>query len=273
MKKLWLISLFVILAMVIVACGGAPTTQTPAEEPAAEEPAAEEPAAEEPAAEEPAAEEPAAEEGGAIEAGESTTEEEPVAEIAEFHQAPMLDEMADLPPVEERLPVDYAVVEPVGGVIGQYGGTWFEMTWEEPMGNIKMQMYDPPIRWNDDYTGYEPGLAKSYEWSEDGTEFTLHFREGIRWSDGEPFTMSDMQFWWEDLALNEDYAVTAVPWWGFNSDGTPMEVTFPDDYTMVMKWDTPLGDALHHGPGILGVCGPDDEAASLPGAVPSDLQP
>ena len=55
MKKVSLITIFMILMMVIAACGG------PAEQPAAEEPAAEEPAAEEPAAEEPAAEEPAAE--------------------------------------------------------------------------------------------------------------------------------------------------------------------------------------------------------------------
>jgi peptide/nickel transport system substrate-binding protein len=231
MKKLWLISLLVIVALMVAACGGGGTTP-PAEEPAAEEPAAEEPAAEEPAAEEPA------EEGGAIQEGESSTAEEPAAEVSEFHQAPMLDEMADLPPVEERLPVDVQVIETEGGVIGEYGGTWFDMSWEDGIPNIKMQLYDPPIRWKADYTGYEPGLAKEFEWSEDGTEFTLHFREGVRWSDGEPFTMSDMQFWWEDMAVNED-SVIPVPWWGFNSDGSPMEVTFPDDYTMVMKWDTP----------------------------------
>jgi len=227
MKKLWFVSLFVILALLLAACSG----------PSADTPAAEEPAAEEPAAEEPAAEEPAAEEGGAVEAGESTTSEE-AATVSEFHQSPMLDGM-DLPPVEERLPVDVQVIEPVSS-IGQYGGTWFAVTSDAAgIGNIKMKLYDPPIRWKPDYSGYEPGLAKAFEWSEDGTEFTMHFREGVKWSDGEPFTMSDMQFWWEDMAVNEDYAVVPVPWWGFNSDGTPMEVTFPDDYTMVMKWDTP----------------------------------
>ena len=77
------------------------------------------------------------------------------------------------------------------------------------------------------------------QWSEDGTRFTLHFREGVKWSDGEPFTMEDMRFWWEDLANNADYKVVNVPWWGFKSDGTPMDVEFPDDFTMVMTWDTP----------------------------------
>jgi peptide/nickel transport system substrate-binding protein len=160
-----------------------------------------------------------------------------------YGEAPMLAEMVaagQLPPVEERLPVpeDIFVVEPVDG-IGQYGGTWHEVTWEDGIPNIKMVLYDPPIRWLPDYSGYGPGLAKSFEWSEDGTEVTWHFREGVRWSDGEPFTMEDMQFWWEDIAKNPDYRVVLVPWWGYNLDLTPMEVTFPDDYTMVMKWDRP----------------------------------
>ena len=70
-KFLTLLSLLVVTAVIMAACG-APTPAAPAteeaaaEEPAAEEPAAEEPAAEEAAAEEPAAEEPAQADGGGI---------------------------------------------------------------------------------------------------------------------------------------------------------------------------------------------------------------
>ncbi len=53
MKKTFLLlSLLVVFAMLLAACGGGATEAPAAEEPAAEEPAAEEPAAEEPAAEE-----------------------------------------------------------------------------------------------------------------------------------------------------------------------------------------------------------------------------
>ena len=44
----------------------------------------------------------------------------------EFNEAPMLKELVDageLPPVEERLPEEPLVVEPIEA-IGQYGGTW-----------------------------------------------------------------------------------------------------------------------------------------------------
>ncbi|HEY65443.1 MAG TPA: hypothetical protein G4O02_12830 [Caldilineae bacterium] len=176
----------------------------------------------------------------AIKAEEATPTPVPV-EVSKYNEAPMLAELVKqgkLPPVDERLPEDIDVV-PVQESIGQYGGTWHAVTWDPQLPNIKMWLYDPPIRWKPDYTGYGPGLAYKYEWSEDGKTVTLYFRKGVKWSDGEPFTMEDLKFWWEDLATNEDYKVIQVPWWGWKSTGEPMDVEFPDDYTMVMKWDTP----------------------------------
>ncbi len=177
---------------------------------------------------------------GAIKAEEATPTPVPV-EVSKYNEAPMLAELVKagkLPPVDERLPEDLDVVAPQES-IGQYGGTWHAVTWDPRIPNIKMWLYDPPIRWKPDYTGYGPGLAYKYEWSEDGTTVTLYFRKGVKWSDGEPFTMEDLKFWWEDLATNEDYKVVQVPWWGWKSTQEPMDVEFPDDYTMVMKWDTP----------------------------------
>jgi len=212
-KKLLLIAVLVIFSLVFGAC--APT----AEEPEVEEPAEEEVAEEA----EPEEEEPAAE----------TEEPEPP---SAYSQAPMLDEM-DLPPVDERLPDEPVVVEPYDS-IGQYGGTWNAVTYEAGMGNIKMKFYDPPVRWKPDYSGYEVGLAESFEFNADGTELTYKLRPGLKWSNGEPYTTADWEFWWNDLAMNEDYKVVSVPWWARNSDGTPFTIEFPDDMTIVMTWDT-----------------------------------
>ena len=161
---------------------------------------------------------------------------------SDFGEAPMLaDEVAagTLPPVAERLPeqADIAVVEVVDG-IGQYGGTWHNVSWEGAIPNVKMTLYDGLIRWKSDYSGYEPGLAKKIETSEDGTQVTWTLRQGVKWSDGEPFTTEDLRFWWEDLAKNPDFEVVQVPWWGFNADGEPMDVSFPDDHTMIMTWES-----------------------------------
>lgn len=226
-KKLFvLFSLLIVAVMILAACGT---------------PATEEPMAEEPVAEEPMAEEPEDSGGAAIEAVEATSTPV-VLETSEFGEAPMLADMVaagDLPPVEERLPVadDIMVISGVDG-IGEYGGVWHNVTWWAAMENVYgMGFYDPPVRWNRDYTGYEPGLAKKWEISEDGTTITWYFREGVKWSDGVEFVPSvDMGFWWE-MANDENVGIVVVPWWGFNEDKTPMDVSFPDDYTMQMKFN------------------------------------
>ena len=212
-----LLSLLTIFSLALTACG---PQETPMPE-ETEEPMEEEPMEEE--TEPPAEEEP--------------EEEEPAEPASEYSQSPMLDDW-DLPAVDERLPDEPVVIEPTES-IGEYGGTWYNVTWWNGAGNIKMIMYDPPVRWNSDYTGYEPGLMKSYEWNDEGNVITFKLREGVKWSDGEPFTTEDLKFWWEDMALNEDYAVVQVPWWARNEDGNPITMEFPDEYTWVLTFEKP----------------------------------
>jgi ABC-type transport system substrate-binding protein len=197
---LLLLTLLVASALVLAACGGGAT-----EEPAPEEPEVEEPAAEE------------EDTGAGIVAEEATSTPAVMEEGSEYNEAPMLAEMVaagELPPVDERLPEaeDIMVVAPVDGV-GEYGGTWHNGTWGQDMGNISMINYDPPIPWNSSYSGYEPGLLKSWEMSEDGLTMTWNWRKGLKWSDGVEFIPAvDMAYWWE-LAINEDFTVISLPWW------------------------------------------------------------
>jgi peptide/nickel transport system substrate-binding protein len=158
-----------------------------------------------------------------------------------FSEAPMLAELVAsgaLPPVEERLPVpEDIMVVPVVERIGEYGGTWRTVAAQSSFADIRMNLYDPPIRWASDYSAYVPGLAKSWSYNEDGSQLTINFRRGVRWSDGAPFTTDDLRFWWEDMAQNPDYRVSNVPWWFRNADGSPILVEFPDEHTMVLNWD------------------------------------
>jgi peptide/nickel transport system substrate-binding protein len=98
---------------------------------------------------------------------------------------------------------------------------------------------DAPIKWKADLTGYEPALVESYEWSEDGKTFTMHMRKDLKWSDGEPYTSADWKFWWEDYAQNTDQKLYTIPAYLRKSDGTPVDISFPDDYTVVWKSDQP----------------------------------
>jgi peptide/nickel transport system substrate-binding protein len=179
---------------------------------------------------------------GGEQEGEAPAEPTEVAEEMGM-EAPMLEELVeagDLPPVEERLPAEPRVVEKVDS-IGEYGGTWHR-AWRgvndfHAFGRI---VYEPVLRWpRDPADPVQPGLAKDWEWNSDGTELTLYFREGLKWSDGEPFTVDDIIFWWEDIETNENITPSIHTEWVVN--GEPMELEKVDDSTITLKFAGPNG--------------------------------
>ena len=54
--------------------------------------------------------------------------------------------------------------------------------------------YAPLIRWNLMPLVWNPGLAESWEFNEDGSMLTLHLRKGVKWSDGHPYTSASFLF-------------------------------------------------------------------------------
>lgn len=198
-----------------------------------------------PQATEPVAAEPTAT-SQAIVVAEASATPAPTAEVAadQYKEAPQLADMVaagDLPPVAERLPANPVVTTPVESV-GQYGGTIQTASWWPEVGNVQLYFaVEAPIKWKADLTGYEAALVESYEWSDDGKTFTMHLREGLKWSDGEPYTSADWQFWWDDFAKNEEQKVWTIPAYLRNNDGTPINMSFPDEYTVVWEsTDRPL---------------------------------
>lgn len=119
----------------------------------------------------------------------------------EYGQAPELAEQVEageLPPVEERLPDEPVELEVVES-IGQYGGTWNttllgggDNSWL-----VRTSDYDRLFRFLPNSTELAPNLATGYDVNEDATEYTVYLREGVRWSDGDPFTAEDIVFWYE----------------------------------------------------------------------------
>lgn len=90
---------------------------------------------------------------------------------------------------------------------------------------------------------FTPRLAESWDISDDAKTFTFHLREGLSWSDGEPFTAEDVVFtynlqanpavggaWGGRLSGVEGYAAV--------KDGSATELsglTAPDDDTVVFQ--------------------------------------
>ncbi|HEY8454361.1 MAG TPA: ABC transporter substrate-binding protein [Actinopolymorphaceae bacterium] len=166
----------------------------------------------------------------------------PLPTPSRFREAPMLAkqvEAGELPPVEERLPDQPYVVPHNWLEPGKYGGELRMMTPKVTDGQVREYMYGHSLlRWLNDGLDIGPGLAVSWESNEDASEWTLHLRKGVRWSDGEPWTARDILFWWEDLVLNEDHP--AVPPDEMRSGtGTLAQMSAPDDYTLVLHFDAP----------------------------------
>ena len=176
--------------------------------------------------------------------------------ITEFSEAPALSklvEQGELLPVEERLPAEPAVVEPVEE-IGEYGGNWRKsvMNRGDMMLNARVG-YEPLVRW--DRTGAKviPNVAKGWEMSDEGAVYTFYLREGMKWSDGEPFTADDIMFWYEDILLNEELSPTFPSWLTVGGEQAIVEKV--DDYTVRFKFARPYGLFLEYlaGPNALNI--------------------
>jgi peptide/nickel transport system substrate-binding protein len=213
-KTQYLLSVVAILVLVVTSCAQA-TTQAPTQPPAAQ----------------PTATSPA------VQPVEATPE--PTAVVSQYHEAPDLAAQVaagTLPSVDDRLPDNPVVTTPVDSV-GKYGGTLRSASWWPEVGNVQLYFaVEAPIKWKADLTGYEPALVESYEWSDDGQTFTMHLRPGLKWSDGEPYTSADWEYWWEDFAKNADQKIWTIPAYLRNDDGTPVDMEFPDEYTVVWQY-------------------------------------
>jgi peptide/nickel transport system substrate-binding protein len=160
----------------------------------------------------------------------------------------------ELPPVAERLPVNPLVVEPYER-IGQYGGTWRTVLLGggDNMHLARTVSYEGLLRFTPAWDGVIPNVAESFEVNEDATEITFHLRQGIRWSDGHPFTAADIMFWYEDVVMNRELTPAVPGWFTAGPERTPGTVEKIDDYTVVFRFTHPNGFFVMEMAGLPGV--------------------
>ena len=82
-----------------------------------------------------------------------------------------------------------------------------------------------------------PDILKAVE-IEEGRVFTMHLREGHRWSDGAPFTSEDFRYWWEDVATNQQLSPMGPPI-ELQVDGEWPQVEILDERTVRYSWSKP----------------------------------
>ena len=162
------------------------------------------------------------------------------AETATYTQAPMLDSM-DLPPVEERLPLEPMVEDAAYLTIGTYGG---ELRRAADGGNWYngKPIEEGLFRFTTEGVA-EPNVAKGFDVNEDATVYTIYLREGMKWSDGAPFTAEDCVWFYNAICLNKVDS-KGVRNCHKDANGNPAVVEKVDDYTFTVTFGTPKYDFI-----------------------------
>ena len=161
----------------------------------------------------------------------------PMMQETAFWQAEV--DSGDLPPVADRIPADPFIVDLAarGRKLGTPGGTLNTMvTRSKDIRQMVVYGYARLVGYDADYT-LMPDILASYD-NDENKVFTLHLREGHRWSDGHPFTSVDFEYWWNDVANNERLSPAGPPDF-LRIEGKLPTVTFPDEKTVVYAWDNP----------------------------------
>ena len=87
----------------------------------------------------------------------------------------------------------------------------------------------------------ESWLAERWESTADGRQHTLHLRQGVAWSDGEPFTSADVLF---SLRAALDEKAGSVLAGILRVGGQPLQAAAPDPHTVVITFPAPSGPGL-----------------------------
>jgi peptide/nickel transport system substrate-binding protein len=187
--------------------------------------------------------------------------------LPEYHQPAWMDKLVSdgtLPAVKDRLPKEPQVYLTSGMAdgVGVYGDVWRAFSacptagWNNMAGVSSgwfgIESYTTrygslvktgPLYRADQDIEPMPELAKSWDWSDDGKELTMHLIEGAKWSDGQPFTADDVLFTWEgyvaDPQVNSPRKLDA---WPKDGDKTTT-VEKVDDFTVkfVFPVEKPMG--------------------------------
>ncbi len=236
-----LLLVFVLLISYLVSCGAppAPTDETTTSE--ASDTSTEDSTDEQ--GEEDSTEETAAGEYDTVEYYSTISEytEATGETVTVTGEAPELADMVasgDIASVEERVSAEPMVMVPLDEV-GNYGGririgatspvTGSAESWT--MRTESLLIIDSSL------SGVAPNVAKGFEYNEDYTELTFFLREGMMWSDGEPFTADDFMFYYENMLMSDD--IIPVKPSHYMVGGEMVEFVKVGDYEIKMVFAAP----------------------------------
>jgi len=144
-----------------------------------------------------------------------------------------------LPAVADRLPLEPMVENAAYLTIGTYGGE-LKRSADSGNWNAGKPIEEGLFRFTTQGT-VEPNVAKGFTVNEDATVYTIYLREGMKWSDGHPFTAEDCVWFFNVVCMNK------VDGKGIrnchkDANGNPAVVEKVDDYTFTVTFGTPKYD-------------------------------
>ena len=141
-----------------------------------------------------------------------------------------------LPPVWDRIPSQPMIIPTLQDGIGEYGGVVRRFYLGPADGCNFFRLSRASLaRFSQDGLSFVPSIARGWEVSDDGTEWTFFLREGMKWSDGDDFNADDFVYQYEDVIMNEDLTPTSPPFLRIGNeigsiskvDDTTVKFTFP----------------------------------------------
>ena len=141
-----------------------------------------------------------------------------------------------LPPVWERIPSQPMIIPTLQDGIGEYGGTVRRFYLGPADGCNFFRLSRASLaRFSQDGFSFIPSVARGWEVSDDGKEWTFFLREGMKWSDGDDFNADDFAWQYDNVITNEDLNPTPPFFLKIGTevgsiskvDDTTVKVTFP----------------------------------------------
>lgn len=164
-----------------------------------------------------------------------------------FSEAPSSAEKVakgEIPTVENRLPAEADIMvetmDSIGIYTDEFVSTFNGTSSKWGYGSMTEEAL---FRFKDDGSGeIEPNIAKGYDVNEDSTVYTIYLREGMKWSDGEPFTADDCIFWYEEMLVPKTFGKSVYNCYksvNENGETTNCRMEKVDDYTYKVIFEDP----------------------------------
>ncbi|MDH4989248.1 ABC transporter substrate-binding protein [Aquamicrobium lusatiense] len=117
----------------------------------------------------------------------------------------------------------------------------FELTPAEFIGNA----YDMLVRLDiDDTTKVKPGIAESWEISDDGLTYTFKLKPGIKFASGNPITAEDVAWSFERVVKLDKSPAFILTQFGLTADNVSETAKAVDDTTFVFTVDKPYAPSF-----------------------------